>query len=296
MTGLFDLHCDTPTVCLRQGIGLQDDKTAVSLKKAEQIEKWVQTCAVFIPDNLPDPYGHYRAVLAHFKSRATLPFDDLAKPKTLLLSVEGGRLLEGKPDRVEELRRDGILTMSLTWNGENELAGGAGSMAGLKKTGRAVVRRMNECRMACDLSHLNDRSFYDTVQLADYPLATHSNSRAVCCHRRNLTDDQLCVLRDKKGLVGLCFYPLFLGKGNPFRSLFRHICHMLDLGLEDNLAIGSDFDGADMDERLNGTDKIPSLYDYLYKMGIDSSLLDKIFYQNAMRFYQKLFDNRIGML
>ena len=103
-------------------------------------------------------------------------------------------------------------------------------------------------------------------------------------------------LKEKNGLVGINFYPIFLGCENPFESIYKHLSYMLNLGLLDNIAIGSDFDGAKMSETLDSTEKIPLLYEYLDKRGINIAILDKIFYRNALNFFQNVFDIRDKML
>ena len=80
------------------------------------------------------------------------------------------------------------------------------------------------------------------------------------------------------------------------KNIFLNIQHMLNLGLENNIAIGSDFDGGQMAEELDCTEQTPNLYDFLLKMGIDTKLLDKIFFENAFDFYKKLFDNSINIV
>ena len=281
---LFDLHCDTPT---RAFEGLN---TAVSFPS--KIKKQVQTCAVFIKDDIQNPYNYYKSVLNRFKSFYPYPINDLTAEKSLILSVEGGAVLEGKSDRVWELLFDKISMLSLVWNGETELAGGVNSEKGITACGKRVISEMNRAGMILDLSHLNDKSFYSAVSLADFTIASHSNSRSVCQNKRNLTDDQLELIRQKKGLVGINFYPLFLGENNPLVNAYEHIAYMLEMGLEDNISIGSDFDGAEMDNTLDNTEKTTSLYDFLKAKGIKTGILNKIFYQNALNFFKFVFDKR----
>ena len=103
---------------------------------------------------------------------------------------------------------------------------------------------------------------------------------------RNLTDDKLQLIAEKGGIIGLCFYPEFLG-GDVFFKLYENIYHMLKLGLENNIAIGSDFDGAKMDKKLSDVTKIPELYRNLKEKGISEDILDKIFYKNFQNFLLK---------
>lgn len=281
---LFDLHCDMPTAVFK---GL---KTAVSFP--QKIQKQVQTCAVFVRDDTLAPYDYYKAVLEKFKSNMAYPANDLKAEKSIILSVEGGAVLEGNADRVWELFSDGISELSLVWNGETELAGGVNSEKGLTDCGKKIICEMNKAGMVLDLSHLNDKSFYSAVQMADFAIASHSNFRSICQSKRNLTEEQLKIIGQKGGLVGINFYPLFLGEGDPFLRVYNHIEYMLEKGFEDCISIGSDFDGAEMSDLLDSTEKTLSLYDFLNQKGIKTGVLDKIFYQNALNFFKNVFDKR----
>lgn len=277
----FDLHCDTPYECYFKSQGFYKNRLAVSGKYGRCFKRWKQTFAVWIRDDAENPFELYRNIISYFKTKLS------EKPENLtpLFAVEGGAVIEEDSDRVYELKKDGVKFLTLTWNGENRIAGGSKTDAGLTGFGKEVIEKLNRAGLACDLSHLNDKSFYAVIERAEHPLATHSNCRAVCDSRRNLTDEQLKLIAGRGGVIGLCFYPLFLG-GDVFERLYENICHMLDLGLENNIAIGSDFDGADMDSRLDGVSKVPALYRALSEKGLAKPLLEKIFYQNAENFLE----------
>ena len=287
---LFDLHCDTPSVCFREKIPFENEVSAVKEGALKSFDAAAQICAIFTRDDRENAFNHYKDTLNYFKECVTLPINDLEAPHTVLLSVEGGSIFEGDPDKAYEVHKDGIKTVSLTWNGENALAGGVLTDAGLKDCGKELIKNLNSLNIALDLSHLNDKSFFDAVEVADFPIATHSNCRAICENKRNLTDDQLKLIRDKKGLVGINFYPPFLNDELVMQQILFNIEHMLKLGLENNIAIGTDFDGGQMAPELDETAKIPDLYNYLLSFGMGENLLNKIFYQNAFDFYKKLFD------
>ena len=153
--------------------------------------------------------------------------------------------------------------------------------------GKNVIKKMNNLKIGCDLSHLNENSFFEAIEYAEYPLATHSASKKICNHKRNLGDEQIRLICDRGGIIGLCFYPEFLG-GDVFEKLYENIFHIADMGFENNIAIGSDFDGAKMDKRLEKIEKIPDLYAFLKSKGINDSLLYKIFYENANNYIAKL--------
>ena len=90
------------------------------------------------------------------------------------------------------------------------------------------------------------------------------------------------------GVMGICFYPDFLGRGDTFELIYAHIYHALELGGENRICFGSDFDGAKMSKELNSLEKAESLYTFLSKKGFDDELLAKIFYKNGENFFNNV--------
>ena len=91
-------------------------------------------------------------------------------------------------------------------------------------------------------------------------IASHANSRAVCAHTRNLSDDLFCAIRDSGGVVGLNLYTDFLG-GDGMDAVVRHVEHLLDLGGDETLALGGDLDGCDtLGGGITGVQDYPRLY------------------------------------
>ena len=183
--------------------------------------------------------------------------------------------------------------MTLTWNGSCEIGDGAlvKHPSGLTEFGRQVVRNMEEYKMAVDISHASDPLFYEVAEMATRPLvASHSNSRAVCSHPRNLTDEQFGMIRDSGGLVGLNFYPAFLENSGEasYLSVLKHAEHFLSLGGEETLSIGSDFDGADMPNGIRGIQDIGILYEAFLKHGYKEDIVKAIFFENAYKFFLRL--------
>ena len=134
-----------------------------------------------------------------------------------------------------------------------------------------------------DVSHLNDRGFDELYDMGITPIiATHSNLRSVKNHPRNLTENQFKKIVSTGGVVGINFYTEFLGD-DPFEYAFRHVYRMLCLGGENAVAIGSDFDGADFDRRLNSVEKITKLAEYLLSHGLTDDTVEKIMFNNALR-------------
>lgn len=173
---------------------------------------------------------------------------------------------------------------------ENEIGSGHTTDHGLSAFGKAVIPELERCGILVDVSHLNDPGFYDLLEVAQKPfLATHSNARAVCGHKRNLTDEMIREMVDRDCLIGLNYFVKFLrdeGRVESLDDLYRHVSHFLELGAAKNLALGSDFDGADLPDYLNSPAKAAGIYEYLLSRGIGQELADGIMFGNASRFFQ----------
>ncbi len=300
----FDLHCDTITECYARKENLKNNSLNINLEKGKNLEKWTQVFAIFIHDDYRGfaAENYYRSVLGKFNSEIKSNKDEILHIKNrddflncdkngAVLSVEGGSALNGKIENLYKLYDDGVRLITLTWNGSNELANGCFSddKSGLTDFGREVVKIMNEKNMAVDVSHLNEKGFYDVSEISTEPfVASHSDCVKVNDHVRSLTDEQIKIIIDRKGIIGVNFYDKFLGKQYEcFDAVYRHIYHILSLGGEDAVAMGSDFDGCSIDERLNGLDKIEDLYEYLDKRLNDRKILDKICFENAHNYFTK---------
>lgn len=301
----FDLHCDTIYECEKRGQSLRENTLEISLEKGTNLNRWIQTYAVWMPDEFRGTaaveqfekvYRYFLKVLANNKALCWITDAetlDSCGARGALLAVEGGSACAGSLEQLERLYRMGVRMMTLTWNGRNELGDGsvAGEGGGLTPFGKQAVHRMEELGMLVDVSHLSDRGFFDVLEETGAPFAaTHSNCRALCSHPRNLTDEQLTAVFARGGLVGINFYPLFLTgeKEASLEDIHRHIGHMLSLGGEDCICIGSDFDGASLPEGIRHVGDIPALGDYLLKRGMEEKTMRKIFFENAYRFFQKV--------
>lgn len=303
---LFDLHCDSIVNFREAGADFFCEKTQFTLKDLAKFRRFCQTMAVFIPDEIrgEDALQYFcdhrdyldmliekqsdivgRAYTAEDIERIT------AEGKcAVLLSVESGAALAGRVENVDYLADSGVKMMTLVWNGANELGSGHGIDQGLTEFGRQVVKRMEEKKIIVDISHINDRGFDEVCEIATRPfIATHSNLREVCSHKRNLTDDQFREIIRRQGLVGVNLFENFLSddhKGD-LDSLYRHVSRMLELGGEDVIACGSDFDGADIDAALDTPVKFAASADYLIGRGISEKIIDKMFFTNALEFFRK---------
>lgn len=278
----MDLHCDTPYECFIKKEEFLNNTLAVSAVKGAVFDVWHQTFAVWIKDDREEPFRLYKSIISDFKEKLR------EKPQNLnpIFALEGGAAIENT-DQLYEMKSDGIKFITLTWNGENKIAGGCKALNGLTAYGREVIRVMNKLKIACDLSHLNEKSFYSAIEETYYPIATHSNCKEIHNHIRNLTDNQIKLICEKGGIIGLCPYPEFLG-GDVIEGMYQNICYICDMGYENNISIGTDFDGATQAECLKDISKIPQFYINLKGKGLNDKLLQKIFYKNGVDFIAKL--------
>jgi len=249
-------------------------------------------------------YGLYREelsrntdLIAPAESFEAIQQNRAAGKMSAFLTVEEGGVCGGSLDRLEELYRMGVRMLTLTWNYANELGCSASEAerrftltgnqdgTGLTERGREFVVRMNELGMIVDVSHLSDEGFRDVCRISKVPfVASHSNARAICGHRRNLTDEMIRELADKGGCMGVNFYWHFLGG---MEDLVRHAKHIVKIGGEQVLGLGTDFDGIDTNPELEGVQCMGRVWDALHKEGFHESLLDKIFYENVLRVYRE---------
>ncbi len=167
-----------------------------------------------------------------------------------ILTLEGADAFGNDITKLRTLYSLGVKSLGLTWNNANLVADGVGEPrgAGLTSFGFEVVKLNNEYQVLTDVSHLSEKGFWDVIEVAKYPIATHSNAKAVCNHRRNLTDEQIRALIKKQGLLGIVFHQLFVtGKEQAnITDVIKHIDHVAALGGENHLCFGSDFDGIDL--------------------------------------------------
>ena len=217
--------------------------------------------------------------------------DALPDAPTGVFSIEGGEILQGSLERFAEFDAAARVRMiALTWNFENEIGYPAknGPEGGLKPFGLSLVREMNRKGVLCDVSHLNEAGFWDVIEHSTLPpVASHSNARALCEHTRNLTEAQIRAVIEKKGYIGVNFYSAFLANGRAatLEDVYRHVDAILQLGGEDVVGFGSDFDGIDAwPEGLANAADFPALLNFLAaRGGYAPEVLEKIAGGNLFR-------------
>jgi membrane dipeptidase len=219
------------------------------------------------------------------EARATAAAGQLAA----FLSLEGAEAVGLSEGGLEDAWRQGARMVSLTWNHDNPLAGGAsGDGRGLSEAGRAFLRRAKALPMVVDVSHASDRTFWDIAEeMGGTPfVASHSNARVVCPHRRNLTDDQADALIRANGFIGLNLYAGFLARGRQavLSDALAHLEHFLSRGGAGQVGLGCDLDGCDdLPEGMSGVQDMEALYELLLRENYPEALVRDIFYNNLIR-------------
>lgn len=315
----IDMHCDTFWLMMReQKNGLQKNDLCIDIEKMRAAESMAQFFASFIymsdfnGDNaFEDAYQHAIQMIAYGKEELAKCSDSIAiahnydelianrdnGKMSAVLTVEEGGIINGKMEYLEELHRQGIRLITLTWNYENCI-GYPNSrepqlmQLGLKPFGIEVVKRMNELGMIIDVSHLSDGGFWDVAKYSAKPfVASHSNARALCGHPRNLTDEMIRALAQKGGVAGVNFYPYFLHKSGKATAtdIANHAWHMYQVGGEDVVAFGTDFDGFDEGELdIAHMGEMNLVYDAMKKRGFTERQMDKILNGNILRVLQDM--------
>ena len=213
--------------------------------------------------------------------------ETVAEGKTAaLLSIEGADLIECDVQKVETVAQWGVRFLNPVWNRANVLSGTNAEEPerGLSAAGRDFIHVLEEHAIYPDVSHLSDAGFWDLVHIARRPIvASHSNARAVCPHRRNLTDDQFRAIRDSGGVAGLNLYLDFVGQPT-MDALVAHVEHFLALDGEKTLCLGGDLDGCEaLAAGMTGMQDVPKLYEALKARGYSNALLEDIFWNNLRR-------------
>jgi membrane dipeptidase len=216
----------------------------------------------------------------------------------MLFHIEGAEAIDRDLNALEVLYQAGLRSLGITWSRANIFGTGVPFQfplspdvgPGLTDAGVALVQACNRLGVLIDLSHLNEKGFWDVEKRSDAPLvATHSGAHALSPSARNLTDKQLDAIRASGGVVGVNYHVGFLradGRSDAATSLseiVRHVTYMVERMGIDHVALGSDFDGATMPGDLRDVAGLPKLVAALRAAGFDDSALHKIGTQNWLR-------------
>lgn len=297
---IFDLHCDTIGECYKQGKSLLKNDLHLDITRCSEYDSYTQVFAIWIPDEYRDKTAvdyfdnvsdlFYRELQEHSDS-ISLYSEDKNTPVKAVLSVEGASACAGALEGLERLYNKGVRLITLTWNGNNEIAGGAFSTGGVTPFGETFINRCEELGIVIDVSHLNRESFWEFARLSTKPfVASHSNADIVdnyYAHHRNLTKEQIEFIKERHGLIGLNFCQDFI-ETNQYTgvdALKNQIDYFVSLGCEKIIALGSDYDGCEIHGDLCGVEKLRNVYNRLLESGYDQSLIDDIFFYNAQNFF-----------
>ena len=318
----IDLHCDTVMKYIKdkkpQEI-FEGKKSHIGLKELYELKVKAQFMAIYLPSkedlkelNLEDitdweyvdrALNFYSKIEDSYpdKFKVTSNYKEYLQNKeknivSLFPTIEDGRLIENV-EQIKELNEKKITLITLLWNNENGLGcphsySGYEEKAGLKPLGLEVLKEMEFQKIIIDVSHLNEQGISDVLNNTTKPfVASHSNARAVTDVTRNLSDIQLKSLGERGCVAGLNLCPKFSSPDpsamTTFKDYENHIRHMLDIGGEDLVCLGTDFDGIGGEFEISRPHRVIDFLNYLNTQGLPASIVEKIAYKNVERFFEE---------
>lgn len=307
------MHCDTATVCADKNSDISVCALQTSFEKLKKSGYAAQCFAIFTEGGAAaTDFARY---LSFYKSMLE-KHKDIAAPVTnsaelsrcikedrlgCILTVENLGFLQGDLNALGALKKEGVKMAGLVWNNKNSLA--APNLVfennlpqfhkrvneGLTVLGRQAVELLDGLKIIIDISHLSDGGAEEILKNRKIPLvASHSNAQAVHDVSRNLSDNLIKKTADCGGIIGINFCADFLG-GEAFESVYKHLGHIVKIGGEECVALGSDFDGIPQVKNLENCTRVPALFDYLSSRGIKPRVLENFAYNNFVRVF-KSFD------
>lgn len=213
-----------------------------------------------------------------------------------VLCLEGAAGIDSELNRLQIYYDIGLRSMSLTWNEANQFATGQaqGNSRGLTKEGKDLVIRMEELGIIVDVSHLNDRSFWNVMDIVSKPvIASHSNVRELANHPRNLTTDMVEAIHSAGGSIGINFYKGFLetdpGQANR-TSIVRMFEAVIDIADVKTVHVGADLDGCTLPQDLNDITDVPSVLQQVQdELGLSNREMELIRTENIKRIMKKVW-------
>lgn len=322
----IDLHCDTLSAACDRGVSIEDGSLQSATEKLNKSNCAAQCFALFTEGDgaahaFKNYLSYYEKCVAENKLKPVLCADDLRAFLSgggtgSILTVENLGFLDDIA-RLGELREAGVRMASLVWNHENAYAypnmpscpppaqgGGAGvgvapatlpkflserESRGLKPAGGAAVKELDRLKIIVDISHLSDGGAEEILTGRKIPaVASHSGAFGACGVSRNLTDELIKKIADCGGVIGIYYCKDFLGEGDTFARVFAHLQHIIRVGGEDVIALGSDFDGIPAPPGLESCERVPALLDYLYSRGMRAETLEKLCHKNFLRVFSEV--------
>lgn len=297
---VFDLHCDTATKLVDNNCALARNETHIDLERASVLAGYAQCFACFTTyQDGVDPERRFHeqinAVLTEVRrnsdrirlarSAQEIENNQNSGLMSAVLTIEGACGIGCDPARLEKLRETGFLFTTLGWNEQNPLTGSCVTGGGLTARGRDYVREAGRLGMVIDVSHISDEGFWDIVNITKGPIvATHSNSRTVYPHRRNVTDEMFRAIAQTGGTVGINLYAGFLGEYPDVDTVCDHILHFIELDpTAKHISLGGDLDGIDATPHgFHGVEDYPRIAKRLLQRGVSKQTVYDIFWNNAL--------------
>lgn len=266
----LDSHCDTPMFFDQEiKFHTRDPKILVDLHKMEEGGLDATIMVAFLKqygrdnESLSAATAKAKRILSEIEAIATvnpsaisiartpkeLIQNKKSGKKSIMLGIENGYAIGKDLSLIEHFRKQGVVYITLCHNGDNDICDsckGNYEHNGVSDFGKQVIREMNRVGMMVDLSHASEKSFYDALEISTAPIVcSHSSSRALCDHPRNLTDEQMKALAAHGGVAQVTLYSGFLRKDVPATIIdaIEHLCHMIDVMGIEHVGIGTDFDG-----------------------------------------------------
>ncbi|MCP3026801.1 dipeptidase [Halobacillus sp. A5] len=236
----------------------------------------------------------FRIVKNIFELRKAIQHNKMAA----ILHFEGAEAIKPDLSNLENYYRMGLRSLGLVWSRPNAFAQGVpyrypstGDIGpGLSQEGRALVRKCNELGIMLDTSHLNEKGFWDVIELSTAPVtATHSNAYTLCPISRNLTDEQLQAIAKSNGVVGVTYSVNMtrsdgkMNRDTAIQEVVSHIRYIADLIGAEHVSLGSDFDGTTLPNELMDVSYVPKLMDTLLKNGFSEKEVEQIAFSNWLR-------------
>ena len=240
---IFDAHCDTANVLPDQSdYFITKNQSHLAVEKIHKGGLNAQIFALWI-NPLYAPFKPMKKALSLYnaleKSIFSLPWAKKVtstiemeralqnNPLACWLSLEGGHIIENRPENLDEFYSLGIRCMTLTHTKNTDWADSSGDSPrwdGLNKLGKEIVSKMEKMGMIIDISHASDNTVEDVLNTTSVPImASHSNARALCDIPRNLPNDFIKEIAERKGFIGINFYPGFLKK-----AIYKQLITNLD--------------------------------------------------------------------
>lgn len=305
---VFDLHCDTALELLgwddRPERSLRSNNCHIDLQRAGKLAGYCQCFACFTTPAMEEwmqvsPVSVFEKEIAILQKGLWENRDVLAQAYTAqdveenlqkgimsaIFTIEGPAGFGFDPALLENLYQIGFRITSLGWNEKNPLAGSNVTGGGLTDLGREYVKEAQRLGMIVDVSHISDEAFWDIMDITQAPVvATHSNSRAVCGHSRNLTDEMFLEICKTGGVAGFNQYDAFVGENADLNKACDHFLHFMELDPEGkHIALGGDLDGCEsLPKGFSGLESYPDLADMLLVRGISEDNLYDIYWNNAL--------------